>query len=58
VLDVLGMKRRRSDADDRDRCKPKRRRTGSRGELLEFSDEILLKILSFLGPPQLTVVER
>ena len=52
------MKRRRSDADDRDRCKPKRQRTGCRRDLLDFSDEILVKVLGFLTVHQLTVAER
>lgn len=52
------MKRSRSDAHDRDQCKPKRQRTGCRRDLLEFSDEILLKLLGFLTVHQLTVAER
>jgi hypothetical protein len=41
-------KRRRSDDNDDVRRSVKKSRTGSRRNLLDISDEILLRVLSFL----------
>ncbi|EXJ61087.1 hypothetical protein A1O7_05240 [Cladophialophora yegresii CBS 114405] len=51
-------KRRRSDEDVGEDCaRAKRSRTGSRRNLLDISDEILLRILSYLPPRELLRTE-
>ena len=56
----MALKRPRSEDDEpvKSNAAVKRQRTGSRRPLLDFSDEVLLRILSFLPVPQLLCIER
>lgn len=57
VIPVMGKRHAEEDADDHERCK-KRRRPNTLDRLSLLSDELLLRILSFLSVSELVLCQR